>query len=59
MKLVTRFELAAKSTTELHALYSNIFNALVGCDEQSHERLNAQASLETIRTEPACRALGL
>ena len=59
MKLVTRFELAAKSTTELHALYSDIFNALVGCDEHSHERLNALASLENIRTELAYRAPGL
>lgn len=59
MKLVTRFELAAKSTTELYALYSDIFNALVGCDDRSHERLNGLASLENIRAELASRAPGL
>ncbi len=55
MKLITRFELAAKSTTELHAIYSDIFNALVDCDGHSHEQLNALALLENIRAELACR----
>lgn len=59
MKLVTRFELASKSTGELRGLYRDIFNALVGNDETSHERRNALASLENIRAELASRAPGL
>ena len=58
MKLVTRFELASKSTGELRGLYRDIFNALVGNDETSHERRNALASLENIRAELASRAPG-
>ena len=59
MELVTRFELASKSTGELRGLYRDIFNALVGNDETSHERRNALASLENIRAELASRAPGL
>ena len=58
MKLVTRFELASKSTGELRGLYRDIFNALVGNDAYSHERRNALASLENIRSELASRAPG-
>ena len=57
MKLTTRFELASKSTSELRALYRDIFNALSGC-EQPHERLNAIASLQNIRAELADRTPG-
>lgn len=57
MKLTTRFELASKSTSELRALYRDIFNALSGF-EQPHERRNALASLENIRAELADRAPG-
>jgi len=45
MKLVARFELASKSTSQLRGLYRDIFNTLVGDDETSHERRNALASL--------------
>jgi len=58
MKLVTRFELASKSTSQLRSLYRTIFNTLVGDDEHSHERRNALASLENIRAELASRAPG-
>ena len=58
MKLVTRFELASKSDNELHAIYRDIFNDLVGCDEYSQSRLNALASLENIRAELASRSPG-
>ncbi|MCL4677735.1 MAG: hypothetical protein KJ017_03970 [Alphaproteobacteria bacterium] len=57
MKLTTRFELASKSTNELRALYRDIFNALSFC-EQPHERQNALASLENIRSELSDRAPG-
>lgn len=58
MKLVTRFELASRSTNELRGLYSDIFNALVASEENSHERRNALASLENIRAEIASRTPG-
>ena len=58
MKLVTRFELASKFTSQLRGLYRDIFNALVGNDEHNHERRNALASLENIRAELASRAPG-
>ncbi|MGE0132415.1 MAG: hypothetical protein AB7U82_30400 [Blastocatellales bacterium] len=57
MKLVTRFELASKSTSELRALYRDIFNNLSGAT-QPFERLNAIASLQNIRAELADRAPG-
>ena len=57
MKLTTRFELASRSTSELRALYRDIFNALSGC-EQPQERRNAIASLHNIRAELADRAPG-
>lgn len=58
MKLITRFELASKSTGELRALYRDIFNSLSGAT-QAHERLNAIASLQNIRCELASRGPGL
>ena len=58
MKLVTRFELASKSTGQLRGLYRDIFNTLVGDDAHSHERRNALASLENIRAELASCAPG-
>lgn len=59
MKLVTRFELAAKSEAELYGLYSKIFNELVKSEKHSPERRNALASLENIEVELASRALYL
>jgi hypothetical protein len=57
MKLITRFELAAIPTKELHALYSSIFNEHSGFAKESHERMNALASLENIRRELSTRVL--
>ena len=51
MKLITRFELASHSTSELHGLYRHIFNALVLSDPDTPERRNALASLENIIRE--------
>lgn len=51
MKLITHFELATRSTSELHALYREIFNALVRSAPGSDERRNCLASLENVRSE--------
>lgn len=51
MKLITRFELASKSTLELHALYREVFNALVRSGRETAERRNCLASLENIQRE--------
>ncbi len=55
MKLITRFELAAKSKTELYALLREVFNELVRSEPDSHERRNALASIENIQNELASR----
>jgi hypothetical protein len=57
MKLITRFELASKSTRELHVLYREVFNALVRSERETAERRNCLASLENIQNELASRAL--
>lgn len=51
MELVTRFELATRSTTDLQALYREIFNALVRSAPGSEQRRIALASLENISAE--------
>jgi len=56
MKLITRFELAAKSEIELYALLREVFNELSKSEADSHERRNALASLENIQREIASRA---
>jgi hypothetical protein len=55
MKLITRFELAAKDTQELRALYRNVFNALACTTPGTPARRNALASLENISRELAVR----
>ena len=55
MKLITRFELAAKSETELYALLREAFNELVRSESGSHERRNALASIENIQSEIGSR----
>ncbi|PCI54065.1 MAG: hypothetical protein COB36_11205 [Alphaproteobacteria bacterium] len=57
MKLVTRFELAAKNENELHGLLRMVFNKLAKSEPHTLERLNALASLENIENELASRAL--
>jgi len=57
MKLVTRFELAAKSENELRGLLREAFNALARSEPDSHQRRNALASIENIQSELASRTL--
>ena len=57
MKLITRFELATRSKTELHGLYREVFGALVRSTSDSAERRNALASLENIQAEIRARDL--
>jgi len=56
MRLITRFELAAKNTAELRGLHKEVFNALVISEALTLERVNALASLENIEIELASRA---
>ncbi len=56
MKLVTRFELAAKNETELQGYLRNSFNELAMSNPHSHQRINALASIENIRREITSRA---
>jgi len=51
MKLVTKFELAAKSENELRKLLREAFNELAKSKFGSHERRNALASIENIQNE--------
>ncbi len=56
MKLITRFELAAKHENELHALLREAFNDLARSEPDTHQRRVALASLENIQNELASRA---
>lgn len=56
MKLYTRFELAARTTRELHVLIRILFNELAKSAPESAERRNTLASLENVQAELACRA---
>ncbi|GAB1256194.1 hypothetical protein NBRC116494_06960 [Aurantivibrio plasticivorans] len=56
MRLITRFELAAKNTNELYGLHRKVFNELARSERQTLERVNALASLENIENELASRA---
>ncbi|GAB1256229.1 hypothetical protein NBRC116494_07310 [Aurantivibrio plasticivorans] len=56
MKLITRFELAAKNTNELYGLHRKAFNELARSKPDSHQRRNALASIENIQNELASRA---
>lgn len=58
MKLITRFELATRTTDELHALIRVLFNELANSAPESAERRNALASLENVQAELACRPGG-
>lgn len=55
MKLITRFELAAKNTQELHALFRKVSDELAASTAHSIARRNALASLENIQHELAER----
>ena len=56
MRLITRFELAAKSKNELYGLHRKVFNELAKSKPRTLERVNALASLENIEHELASRA---
>jgi hypothetical protein len=51
MKLITRFELASRSTDELHALYRETFNDLSRCRPHSPEQRTCLASLANLEAE--------
>ncbi len=51
MKLITRFELASRSTSELHALHHDTFNALCRCRPHSAEQRTCLASLKSLEDE--------
>ena len=55
MRLITRFELAAKNTNELYGLHIKIFNELAKSKPQTLERVNALASLENIENKLASK----
>jgi hypothetical protein len=55
MKLITRFELATKSESELYALLRGVFNELSRSEPDSHERRNVLASIENIQREIGSR----
>jgi hypothetical protein len=55
MKLITRFELATRSTDELRGLIRDLFNQLARSAPESTERRNALASLENVQAELAHR----
>ncbi len=57
MILVTRFELAAKNENELHVYLRNAFNELAMSNPHTHQRRNALASIDNIKSELASRAL--
>ncbi len=57
MKLITRFELASRSTNELHSLYRETFNALSRCKPHSAEQRTCLASLANLEDEINSRAL--
>ena len=58
MKLVTRFEAASRSTSELHGLLRQAFNAFAAAPRGSQERSNALQSMHNIEAELASRAPG-
>jgi len=57
MKLITRFEMAAKNESELYGLLRNAFNELARSKPDTYQQRNALASLENIQREIGSRAL--
>lgn len=56
MKLLTKFELAAKNKNGLHVLLRQSFNELAKCNPNTHQRTNALASIKNIQGEIGSRA---
>ncbi len=57
MRLMARFELAAKNESDLHGLLRNAFNELVRSDFDTHQCRNALASIENIQREIGSRVM--
>ena len=57
MRLVTKFELAAKSTYQLHGLHKEVFIELIKSNPRTLQRTHALASLQNIENELVSRAL--
>tara|TARA_R110000868_G_scaffold207657_1_gene456633 strand:+ start:1067 stop:1246 length:180 start_codon:yes stop_codon:yes gene_type:complete len=57
MRLVTKFELAAKSTYQLHGLHKEVFVELIKSNPRTMKRVNALASLQNIENELVSRDL--
>ncbi len=55
MRLITRFELATKTTSELRGMLRECFNAMARSTKNSPERRNALASIENIQREIGLR----
>lgn len=51
MRLITHFELATKTKSELHTLLKQAFNALSLSSQDGHERRNALACIQNIQRE--------
>lgn len=57
MKLITRFELASRSTNELHTLYRATFNMFCSCKPHSADQRTCLASLKNLEDEINSRPL--
>jgi hypothetical protein len=55
MKLITKFELATKTKTELHILLRVAFETAVRNERHSAARINALASMQNIVRAIRCR----
>ena len=55
MKLLTRFELASKSTGELYALHREALKAFARAARGTQERRDAHATIANLKTEIASR----
>lgn len=58
MKLVTRFEAASRSTSELHGMLRQAFNSFAAAPRGSLERRHALQSMRNIEDELARRVPG-
>lgn len=58
MKLITRYKLTTRSTSELRGLLRQTFDALAQSTPESVERRAALASLENIQAELSVRPDG-
>ncbi|MEE8060132.1 MAG: hypothetical protein V3T17_20210 [Pseudomonadales bacterium] len=59
MRLITRFELAAKNESELYSLLREAFNELAKSEVDTPQRRNALVSIENIQTELGAHVLEL